>query len=96
MGVTLDSSMIMQKDIANTCRSTYMHIQNIQRIRCYLNEQATKSLANATVIDRLDMYCKDLYIGLPRKSLHKVQFALNIAALLFRVTHRHSHITPVI
>ena len=30
-GVTLDSSFNMQKDIANTCRTTYMHTQEVQR-----------------------------------------------------------------
>ena len=62
LGVTLDSSMNMQRDIANTCRTTYMHIQKIRSIRCYLNEPATKSLVNATVISRLD-YGNGLYIG---------------------------------
>ena len=95
LGVTLDSSMNMQKDIANTCRTTYMHIRKIRSIRCYLNEPATKSLVNATVISRLD-YCNSLYIGLPLKSLYKHQLALNTAARLISGTHRHSHITPVL
>ena len=95
LGVTLDSSMNMQKDIANTCRTTYMHIRKIRSIRCYLNEPATKSLVNATVISRLD-YCNSLYIGLPLKSLYKLQLALNTAARLISGTHRHSHITPVL
>ena len=34
LGVTLDSTLNMQKDIANTCRTTYMHIRKIRSIRC--------------------------------------------------------------
>ena len=37
LGITLDSSMNMQKDIANMCRTTYMRIRKIRSIRCYLN-----------------------------------------------------------
>ena len=72
-----------------------MHIRKIRSIRCYLNKQATKSLVNATVLSRLD-YCNSLYIGLPLKSLYKLQLALNTAAQLISGTHRHSHITPVL
>ena len=95
LGVTLDSSMNMQRDIANTCRTTCMHIRKIRSIRCYLNKPATKSPVNATVISRLD-YCNGLYIGLPLKSLYKLQLALNTAARLISGPHRHSHITPVL
>ena len=87
LGVTLDSSLNMQKDISNTCRTTYMHIRKIRSIRCYLNEPATKSLVNATVLIRLD-YCNGLYIGLPLKSLYKLQLALNTAARLISGAHR--------
>ena len=42
LGVTLDSQMNMQKDIASTCRSVYMHIRKVNSIRRYLTEDATK------------------------------------------------------
>ena len=71
IGVTLDNKLNMQKDIANTCRASYMHIRNIKCIRRYLNEQTTKTLVNATNLSRLD-YCKGVYTGLPQKSLHKL------------------------
>ena len=72
-----------------------MHIRKIRSIRCYLNEPATKSLVKAAVLSRLD-YCNGLYIGLPLKSLYKLQLALNTAARLISRTHRHSHINPVL
>ena len=72
-----------------------MYIRKFPSIRCYLNEQVTKSLVNATVLSRLD-HCNGLYIGLPLKSLYKLQWALNTAARLISGTHEHSHITPVL
>ena len=81
LGVALDSSLNMQKDIANTCRTTYMHIRKIRSIRCYLDEPAIKALVNVTGLSRSD-YCNGFYIGLPLKSLYKLQLALNRAARL--------------
>ena len=78
LGVTLESSLNMQKDIANTFRTPYMHIRKIRSFRCYLNEPATKSLVNATALSHL-AYCNGLYIGLPLKSVYKLQSALNTA-----------------
>ena len=56
LGVTLDSQMNMHQHIANTCRSTYMHIRKINSIRQYLCKNSTASLVNATVLTRL-YYC---------------------------------------
>ena len=95
LGVTLDNKLNMQKDIANTCRASYMHIRKIKSIRRYLNEQTTKTLVNATVLSRLD-YCNGVYTGLPQKSLHKLQLALHSAARLITGTPIHDHISPVL
>ena len=88
LGVTLDNKLNMQKDIANTCRASYMHIGKIKSIRRYLNEQTTETLVNATVFSRLD-YCNGVYTGLPQKSLHKLQLALHAAARLITGTPIH-------
>ena len=74
LGVTLDSQMNMHQHIANTCRSTWMHIRKINSIRQYLCKNSTASLVNATVLTRLN-YCNSVYTGLPQKSMHKLQLA---------------------
>ena len=95
LGVTLDCKMNMQGDIANTCRSTYMSIRKINSIRRYLCENSTKMLVNSIVLSRLD-YCNSAYVGLPQKSLHRLQLAQNSAARIINLTPRHHHITPVL
>ena len=80
--VTLDSSLNMQKNIANTCRTTYMHIRKIRSIRCYLNEPATKSLVNATVLNRLD-YCNGLFI--PHLQPYRIHFHMRLNVQLMLV-----------
>ena len=93
--VTLDCKMNMQSDIANTCRSTYMSIRKIYSIRQYLCENSTKMLVNSTVLSRLD-YCNSAYVGLPQKSLHRLQLAQNSAARIINLTPILHHITPVL
>ena len=85
----------MQKDIAGTCRSVYMHIRKVNSIRRYLTKDATKLLINSTVLSRLD-YCNSSYVGLPQTSTHKLQLAENAAARVISRTPRHQHITPIL
>ena len=93
LGVTLDNRLTMQKQITNTCQSSYMHIRKINSIRQYLSEQATLTLINSTVLIRLD-YCNS--VGLPQASLHKLQLAQNTAARVASRTPRYQHITPIL
>ena len=95
LGVTLDNRLTMQKQITNTCQSSYMHIRKINSIRQYLSEQATLTLINSTVLIRLD-YCNSVYVGLPQASLHKLQLAQNTAARVASRTPRYQHITPLL
>ena len=68
----------MQKVIAGTCRSVYMHIRKVNSIRRYLTKDATKLLLNSTVLSRID-YCNSSHLGLPQTSTHKLQLAENAA-----------------
>ena len=91
----MDNILNMQKDIANTCRATYMHIRKTISVRWYLNEQTTRTLVNATVLSRLD-YCNGVNTVLLQKNLHKLQLALHAAARLITGTPIHDHTFPVL
>ena len=75
LGVTLDSTMTLDGQIAATCRSSYMHIRRINTIRQYLTNDAVKALTQSLVTSRLD-YCNIIYNGLPMKSIKRLQFYL--------------------
>ena len=47
LGVTLDSTMTLDSQIAATCRSSYMHIRRINTIRQYLTNDAVKTLTQS-------------------------------------------------
>ena len=79
LGITMDRVLSIEKDISNTCRGANMQIRKINSIRHYLTESSSKTLITSTVLTRLD-YCNSVYIGLPQKSLHRLQLTQNSAA----------------
>ena len=95
LGVTLDSKMTLTKHISETCRSAYMHIRKIRSIRKFLTDKAVKTLCQSVVISRLD-YCNSVYVGLPMKSIHRLQLAHNAAARMVTKSFKFDHITPLL
>ena len=87
--------MTLEKQISNTCRTSYMQIRRISGIRHYLPVDAVRTLVQATVIARLD-YCNSIYTNLSIKSIHRLQITQYSAARLISRTPRHEHITPVL
>ena len=95
LGVTLDSTMTLDGQIAATCRSSYMHIRRINTIRQYHPNDAVKTLTQSLVTSRLD-YCNIIYNGLLMKSIKRLQVTQNAADRLIRRTKNRAHITPVL
>ena len=95
LGITMNRVLSMQKDISNRCKAANMQIRKINIIRHYLTESTSKTLITSTVLTRLD-YCNSVYIGLPQKSLHRLQLNQNSAARTVQRIHRYHHITPVL
>ena len=91
LGITLDAHMPLEKQISNTCRTSYMQIRRISSIRRYLTVDAVKTLVQATVTMRLD-YCNSIYTNLPMKSIHRLKITPNSVARLISRTRRHEHI----
>ena len=79
--------------ITNTCSAANMQIRKINSIRHYLTESSSKTLITYTVLTRLD-YCNRVYIGLPQKSLHRLQLTQNSAARTVQRIHRYHLFTP--
>ena len=95
LGVIFDSTLTMTNHISTICRTAYMHLHNISRIRRYLTPEATKSLVHAFSMPRLD-YGNALLAGLPLEHLKKLQRIQNIAARIITFTPRRDHITPIL
>ena len=90
-----DSNLNLQEQIHKTCKSGFLHLYNIRRIRKYLSQESARTLVHAFIIGRID-YCNSLLFGLPSTHLPKLQRLQNAAARLISNVPRHSDITPVL
>jgi hypothetical protein len=95
LGVIFDEHMTMERQINAVTRSCHYQLRSIGRIRRFLNEDACRTIVNATVTSRLD-YGNALLYGVPQKHIRKLQMAQNSAARLVEGSKRSDHITPVL
>ena len=95
LGVVYDQTLSMIQHVNSVCRVGYMHVRNIGRIRCYLTEDATKTMIHALVTSRLD-YCNAVLYGLPASVTNKMQRLQNTCARMITRTRRRDHITQVL
>ena len=54
LGVILDSVAAMERQINAVCKTSYMHLYNISKIRCYLDNQSLACVIHAFVTCGLD------------------------------------------
>ena len=54
IGAFFDSEMRMSVQVRNTCKSAWLNLHNIGKIRSYLNEEQTKSVVHAYVTSKID------------------------------------------
>ena len=71
-----------------------MQIRKINSIRHYLTESSSKTPITS-ILTRLD-FCNSVCIGLPQKSLHRLQLPQNSAARTVQRIPCYHHITPVL
>ena len=95
LGVYLDKSLNMEKQVSNIVRSCSNQIRAIGRIRSYITVDACKSLVSSLVTSRLD-YGNALLYGINGSVLSRLQRVQNMAARLVTRKRKFDHITPVL
>ena len=85
-GVTLDSTLSLDKHVANLSKACYFHIRALQHIRNALIDDFAKSIACALVGSRLD-YASALFIGASASNITKLQRIQNTLTRI--VTRQH-------
>ena len=95
IGVIIDSHLDLVQHVSSVCRTCYLYIHNISKIRCYLNEDAAAKIVNALVTSRLD-YANAILYGIPDYLLHRLQLVQNSAARLVLRRRRHDHVMPLL
>ena len=68
IGVWLDSTLSMDKQISTMCKSAFFHLHNIAKIRKYISLQHCEILLHAFVTAKLD-YCNSLLCGLKKEKI---------------------------
>ena len=95
LGVYLDSKMSFDKQISETCKTSYFHIRALRHIRSSLTTEACKTIAAAIVGSRLD-YCNSLLAGTSLLNLARLQLVQNTLARVVTEKSRFCRITPVL
>jgi hypothetical protein len=95
IGATFDSHLTMVDHVNNICRSCYIHIRNIGKIRPFLTQSATEKMVHAFVSSRLDHHNSLLY-GLPKHLTNKLQRIQNHAARIVTRINKYDHVQPTL
>jgi len=85
--------LTMENHVKNICRTCHFHLNNISKIRPYLDNVSTETIIHAFVTTNLD-YCNAILYGLPKSVLHRMQVVQNRAARLVTFTKKYEHVTP--
>ncbi len=90
-----DSDLNFQKHISNISTTTFYHLGNISKVRCFLSKSDSDNLVHAFISSSLD-YCNSLFAGLPKHMLKKLKLIQSAAARVLTKTRRSKHITPIL
>ncbi|XP_061465627.1 uncharacterized protein LOC133376825 [Rhineura floridana] len=95
LGVLLDPSLSLEAQIASVAQGAFYQLRLVAQLHPYLDRENLASVVHVLVTSKLD-YCNALYVGLPLKTVQKLQLVQNAAARLLTGTRRSDHITPIL
>uniref|UniRef100_A0A3B3HT49 Reverse transcriptase domain-containing protein n=1 Tax=Oryzias latipes TaxID=8090 RepID=A0A3B3HT49_ORYLA len=95
LGVKIDSTLTFDHHIRHLSKVSFFHLKNIAKLRPSLTQSDAEKLIHAFVSSRLD-YCNALLVGIPGRSLEKLQHIQNCAARVLTRRRKFDHITPVL
>ena len=95
LGLILDNTLGMEKQVNSICKSCYYLIRNIGLIHKYINDETCKTLVQALIISRPD-YGNALLYNIPLSLTNRLQRVQNCDARLVTRTRKREHITSVL
>jgi hypothetical protein len=95
LGAYFDKNMDLDKQIVSTCRTAWYHLYQISKIRPFLSVEQTKCVIHAYVTSRIDQN-NSLLIGLPKKSIKRLQYVQNASAKLIVGAKKRDHVTSIL
>ena len=94
LGGIKDPHVSMVAHILSICRSCYLHIYNINKLRKFMDCTSLEHIVHAFITTKLD-YCNSLLSGIPSTLTQRLQRIHNTAARILTSCGKHAHITPV-
>lgn len=76
LGVTLDNSFIMNKHIANVCRSSYFHTRALRHTRQAVTDDMAKTVDASLIHTRIDYANSLIHSSTNIKKLQRVQISV--------------------
>ena len=95
LGVRFDPHLTFNDHIKHLCKTSFYHLRNFSKLRPTLSLPAAEQLVHAFISSRLD-YCNGLLIGIPGKTIQRLQYIQNSAARVLMRARKHEHITPIL
>ena len=83
----------MQRHVANLCRISYYHLQELRRVHRYLIHETDGKVANALVSSRLD-YCNSLLYNTKKAYITRLQRVQNALCHTVFKLNKYCHVTP--
>ena len=92
LGVIFDKTLSMDNQVKSMCKSGFLHVKNLWRIRKFLDAEHANVAAHAFVTSKLD-YGNALLAGAPKYQVKKLQTVQNAAARVVTKTGKYDHIS---
>ena len=95
IGGWFDSTLKMEQQVNQTCKSAWNHLRNIGKIRHVLSVKDTERLVHSLVTNKIDHHNSLLY-GTNKTLIDRLQRVLNAAAKLVTLKRKSEHVTPIL
>uniref|UniRef100_A0A8D0BC31 Reverse transcriptase domain-containing protein n=1 Tax=Salvator merianae TaxID=96440 RepID=A0A8D0BC31_SALMN len=95
LGVLLDPQLTLEHHLSAVARGAFAQVRLVHQLRPYLDRESLLTVAHALITSRID-YCNALYMGLPLKSVRRLQVVQNAAARAISGLPRYASVSPTL
>uniref|UniRef100_R4GD80 Reverse transcriptase domain-containing protein n=1 Tax=Anolis carolinensis TaxID=28377 RepID=R4GD80_ANOCA len=95
LGVLLDSSLSLEPQVSVVARGAFVQLRRMCQLCPFLGRSDLAMVVHALVTSRLD-YCNAFYVGLPLKTVWKLQLVQHAAAKLITGMTYRERTTPLL
>jgi hypothetical protein len=95
IGVIMNSCASMDDHISSICKSSFLYIRNIGKLKPYLDRASLETIIHAFITTKLD-YCNSLFCGISKSQLSRLQRVQNTVARILTGFKKSDHITPIL